>query len=106
MRATVDAKKFTQALSSVTKAIKQAAVPILEGVLVQVKDGRCTLTATDFTTWLSTSIPAEGDDLGFVFPHPKDTARACGHFEGKLSLETEETVQGNDSCLQIGRAHV
>lgn len=101
MRATVDAKKFTQALSQVTKAIKQSALPVMEGVLVRIKDGRCTLTATDFTTWLTTSIPADGDDLGFVFPHPKDTARACGHFEGKLSLETEETVQGNDSCLQL-----
>ena len=101
MRATVDAKKFTQALSQVTKAIKQSALPVMEGVLVQVKDGRCTLTATDFTTWLTTSIPADGDDLGFVFQRPKDAARACGHFEGKLSLEIEETVQGKDRCLRL-----
>ena len=101
MRAIVDAKEFAQALSKVTKVLKRSAVPVLEGVLVQVKDGLCILTASDWSTWLTTAIPAEGDDLGFVFPHPKDTARACGHFEGELILEAVETVQGKNSCLQL-----
>ena len=101
MRAIVDAKEFSQALDKVTKVLKRSAVPVLEGVLVQVKGGLCTLTASDWTTWLTTAIPAEGDDLGFVFPHPKDTARACVHFEGELILETVETVQGKTSCLQL-----
>ncbi len=101
MRAIVDAKEFAQALSSVTKVIKQSALPVMEGVLVQVKDGRCTLTATDWTTWLTTAIPAEGDDLSFVFQRPKDAARACGHFEGRLTLETEEKSQGKQTWLQL-----
>ena len=35
MRAIVDAKVFSQALNKVTKVLKQSAIPILEGVLVQ-----------------------------------------------------------------------
>ena len=101
MRAIVDAKEFAQALGKVTKVLKQSALPIMEGVLVQIKDGRCTLTATDFTTWLTTAIPAEGDDMAFVFQRPKDTARACGCFEGKLTLETEEKSSGKNRWFQL-----
>jgi DNA polymerase III sliding clamp (beta) subunit (PCNA family) len=101
MKAIVDAKEFAQALNKVTKVIKQAAVPVLEGVLVQIKDGRCTLTASDWTTWLTTAIPAEGDDLSFVFQRPKDAARACGHFEGELILETEEKSNDRTHWLQL-----
>ena len=90
MRATVDAKEFSQALNKVIKVIKPASIPELEGVLVSISNDRCTLTATDFTTWLTTTIPARGDDLSFVFQRPKDAARACGHFEGELILEAEE----------------
>lgn len=101
MRAIVDAKEFFQALNQVSKVLKQAAVPILEGVLVQVKDGRCTITATDFATWLTVAIPAEGDDLGFVFRRPKDAARACGRFEGQLILEAVEKNGGKERWLQL-----
>lgn len=101
MRAIVDAKEFAQALSKVTKVLKRSAVPVLEGVLVQVKDGRCTLAASDWTTWLTTAIPAEGDELSFALQHPKDAAKACAYFEGELLLEAVETVQGKNSCLQL-----
>ena len=101
MRATVDAKEFFQALSKVVKVLKPSVVPVMEGVLVQIKDGRCIITATDFTTWLTTKIPAEGDDMGFVFQRPKDAARACGHFEGELVLETEEKDTGKNRWLQL-----
>lgn len=101
MRAIVDAKEFSQALNQVTKVLKQSVIPELEGVLVKVEAGRCTLSATDFTTWLTAAIPAEGDDLGFVFQRPKDAARACGHFDGELVLETEEKSHGKDRWLQL-----
>ena len=101
MKAIVDAKEFSQALNRVIKVIKKSTIPALEGVLVQVKDGRCTLTATDFTTWLTADIPVEGDDLGFVFQRPKDAAKACGHFEGRLVLETEEKESGKNRWTQL-----
>ena len=101
MSAIVDAKLFSQALSKVIKVVKRSPVPVLEGVLVQIKDGTCTLTATDFTTWLTTAIPAQGDDLSFVLQRPKDTARACGCFEGGLILEVEEKSGGKHRWFQL-----
>ena len=43
MRATVDAKEFFQALNKVIKVVKRSQIPVLEGVLVQIKDEACTL---------------------------------------------------------------
>lgn len=99
MVASVDAKLFSQALNKVIKVIKKSQIPVLEGVLVQIKNGGCTLTATDFTTWLTTTIPAVGDDLDFVFRWPKDVVRASKHFEGEMTLETEES--GKDHWLRL-----
>ena len=101
MRAIVDAKEFSQALNKVIKVIKPASIPELEGVLVSISNDRCTLTATDFTTWLTTTIPARGDDLSFVFQRPKDAARACGHFEGELTLDAVEKSAEKDHCIQL-----
>ena len=105
MKATVDAKEFSQALNKVIKVIKQASIPELEGVLVSISNDRCTLTATDFTTWLTTTIPARGDDLSFVFQRPKDAARACGHFEGELILEAEEKIKEKLSFVAERSVH-
>lgn len=101
MRAIVDAKEFSQALDRVSKTVKKEVFPIFEGVLVRIQDGCCTLTGTDFYTWLTASLPAEGDELSFVFQRPKDAARACGHFEGRLVLETEEKSNGKNRWLQL-----
>lgn len=101
MSAIVDAKEFSQALNKVIKVIKRSPLPVLEGVLVQIRGGACTLTATDFTTWLTTAIPAQGDTLAFVLQRPKDTAQACGCFEGELALETEEKSGGKNRWLQL-----
>lgn len=101
MKATVDAQGFCQALNKVIKVVKRSQIPVLEGVLVQIKGGACILTATDFTTWLTTAIPAQGDDVAFVFQRPKDAAQACKHFEGILTLETKEQSRGKDHWLQL-----
>ena len=47
MRAIVDAKEFSKALKMVSGVLKKSHIPVLDGVLVQVKDNICTLTATD-----------------------------------------------------------
>ena len=59
MRAIVDAKAFSEALSNVGKVIQKSAIPVLEGVLVRFKNGRCSLTASDLTTRLTVALPAE-----------------------------------------------
>ena len=45
MKASADAKDFTQALNKVIKVLKQSPIPEMEGVLVQVKDKNCALTS-------------------------------------------------------------
>ena len=101
MRAMVDSKEFSQALDKVSRAAKRAAVPVLEGVLVRIADGRCTMTATDLTTSLTSELPAQGDDLGFVFQRTRDAVRACRHFEGELVLELSETGEGKNRQLWL-----
>ena len=44
---TVDAKAFAEAMNKVSRVLKKSALPILEEIAVSVKDGCCTLAATD-----------------------------------------------------------
>lgn len=87
MRATVDAKAFSEVLSQVGKVIQKSAIPALEGILVQFKDGACSLTGSDFNTWLTVALPARGDECSFVFQRPMEAVRACRYFKGELALE-------------------
>ena len=91
-KVTVDARAFADAMSKVSKVPKKSAIPILEEVAVSIKDDRCALTATDLETWLVAELPAQGDDMSFVFQRTKDVMKACAHFEGELALilDTED----------------
>lgn len=88
----VDAKAFAEAMGKVSRVLKKSAIPMLEEIAVSVKDGCCTLAATDMDTWLMAELPACGDDLSFVFQRTKDVMKACAHFEGELALilDTED----------------
>lgn len=86
MRFTVDARAFSDAMSKVSKVLRKSPLPILEEIAVHVKNGLCTLTATDFDTWLVAELPARGDDVSFVFFRTKDVMKACAHFEGELAI--------------------
>jgi len=102
VRATVDAKEFSQALDKVSKAAaKHSLLPVLEGVLVQIANGRCTLTATDMGTWLTAELPAQGDNLSFVFLRTRDVVRACRYFEGGLTLETIQGSTGKEHMCHV-----
>ncbi len=101
MRATVDAKEFSLALDRVSKVVKRSSVLILQGIKVQISDGRCTLTATDLTTWLTAEIPAQGDNLSFVLQRTKAATRACRYFDGELFLELTETGSDQDRRLWL-----
>ncbi len=101
---TVDAKAFAEAMNKVSRVLKKSALPILEEIAVSVKDGRCTLAATDMDTWLAAELPVCGDDLSFVFQRTKDVMKACAHFEGELMLtlvqQTEEDWKLEVLCGQ------
>ncbi len=91
MRAIVDAKAFSDALKSTTLVLKKSAIPSLEEVSVRFSNGRCILAATDLDTWITTEIPAEGDDFSFIFSRTKKVERACRSFDGVLTLELAES---------------
>lgn len=91
MRATVDAKAFSDALKNVAMVLKKSVVPILEEVSVRFSNGQCILTATDMDTWITTAIPADGNDFSFVFSRTKKVKQACHCFSGSLTLELMES---------------
>ncbi len=77
MKAIVDAKTLTAAISQVEKLIPKSSIPVLGGMPVSFSHGVCSLTGADPTTWLTAKLPAQGDDFSFVFPNPKAVLNAC-----------------------------
>lgn len=87
----VDAKAFSEAMNKVSRVLKKSAIPILEEIRVSVKDGVCTLTATDLETWLTARLPVKGDDMSFTFFKTKDVTVQVGDryvlfTDGEVSL--------------------
>ena len=94
MRATVDAKAFSDALKNAKTLMKKSSVPVLEEVYVQFSGEKCILTGTDLYSWIISELPAQGDDFAFVFSRTKDIERACRYFDGRLTLEMTEAQEG------------
>ena len=92
-KAILDAKVFSESLDLVSHVLKKAVIPHLSEVMVSIRDGRCTLTATDLDSWLLREMPAGGDPLAFVLRRTKEGAKACRHFEGTLELELSDSEE-------------
>ena len=74
MRATVDAKALSAAMTQVEKLIPKSGFLVLEGMLVSFSHGVCSLTGSDLTTWLTVKLPAGGDDFFLRVPAPQNGA--------------------------------
>lgn len=94
MRATVDAKAFSDALKNARTLLRKSAIPFLEEVHIQFSGGMCILTGTDLDSWIISELPAQGDDFAFVFSGTKDVERACRYFDGPLTLEMTGDQEG------------
>ena len=101
MRAITDAREFSGALNRLGQLLPQSSIPALEGVYVRFSGGRCNLTATDLSTWLTVEIPAQGDDFAFVLTRAKRIAKACRRSSGEMSLELAETGEGRRRQLRL-----
>ncbi len=101
MKATVDAKTFSVALNSTMNAMKHSKIPILESVLLQFGGGKCAMTATDMDSWLTVEIPAQGDTFVCSFYQTRAAAKICRHYEGSLTIETEDSGEGRKQKRQI-----
>lgn len=102
MRAVVDAKEFSGALDKVSRVLHKSKFDhILEEAMICFSDGRCTVTGTDFKTWLTTEIPARGDNFAFVFHRTTSVVKACRRFDGELAMELTETGEGRKRQLKL-----
>ncbi len=101
MKASVDAKTFSAALDKASAVLKRAMVPVLETVSLRFGDGKCVMTATDLSTWLSVEIPAQGDTFECAFLRNKEAAKACRFFEEQLSVEIVDSEDGRHKQRQI-----
>lgn len=104
MRAIVDAKAFSEALNHVGKVPRQSTIPVLAGVLVQLEHGRCSITGTDFTTWLTVALPAQGDEGSFALQKPLEAVRACRYFKGELALEVHD-IKSDYPTVTLSSGH-
>lgn len=101
MRATVDAKAFSDALKNARTLLRKSAIPFLEEVHIQFSGGTCILTGTDLNSWIISELPAQGDDFAFVFSRTKDVERACRYFDGPLTLELTERQESDISLISL-----
>lgn len=97
----VDARAFSDAMAKVSRVLKKSPIPILGEISVCVRDGICTLTATDLETWLTTRLPVQGDDLDFVFNRTKDVIKALARFEGGLTMELTEQLENSKELQKL-----
>ena len=95
----VDAVAFSEAMHKVGRVlVRRSSIPVLEEICVRMHSGRCTLTGTDLDTWMTVEIPAEGDDLTFVFRRTRDVMKAFALFRGEVTIELEVLSQGRNQC--------
>ena len=106
MRSSVDAAAFYKAMTALMDIPAKSPVKVLQEIKAEFTADHCTLSATDFGTWLSVTIPASGDDFAFVFWNSAGVQKVCRHFDGALELELQRRGDKSFLTMQIGRAHV
>ena len=87
MRSSVDAAAFYKAMTALIDIPAKSPVKVLQEIKVEFTADHCTLSATDFGTWLSVTIPASGDDFAFVFWNSAGVQKVCRYFTSQLELE-------------------
>ena len=87
MKNSVDAAAFYKAMTALMDIPAKSPIKVLQEIKVEFTADRCTLSATDFGTWLSVTIPASGDSFDFVFQNSASIQKVCRYFTGQLELE-------------------
>ena len=99
MRSSVDAAAFYKAMTALMDIPAKSPVKVLQEIKVEFTADHCTLSATNFNTWLSVTIPASGDDFAFVFWNSAGVQKVCRHYDGALELELQQ--RGDESFLTM-----
>ena len=87
MKNSVDAAAFYKAMTALMDVPAKSPVKVLQEIKVEFTADHCTLSATNFNTWLSVTIPASGDSFSFVFWNSAGVRNVCRYFTGQLELE-------------------
>lgn len=88
MRAIVDAKAFYDALKKANAATaSKSHFEQMNNVNVTIADGVCRLTGTTFSLWIAAELPAQGENMSFVFSNTGTILNICKLFSGELTLE-------------------
>ena len=87
MRSSVGAAAFYKAMTALMDIPAKSPVKVLQEIKVEFTADHCTLSATNFNTWLSVTISASGDDFAFVFWNSAGVQKVCRYFTGQLELE-------------------
>lgn len=87
MRSSVDAAAFYKAMTALMDIPAKSPVKVLQEIKAEFTADHCTLSATDFGTWMSVTIPASGDDFAFVFWNSAGVQKVCRYFTSQLELE-------------------
>lgn len=87
MKNSVDAAAFYKAMTALMEVTSKSSIEVLREIKVEFTADHCTLSATNFNTWLSVTIPASGDDFAFVFWNSAGVQKVCRYFTGQLELE-------------------
>ncbi len=87
MKTTVDAAAFYQAMTALMEIPSKSTVDILREIKAEFTEHQCVLSATDLSTWMSVTIPANGDRFSFLFCNSAGIQKLSRHFEGTLEFE-------------------
>lgn len=99
MRSSVNAAAFYKAMTALMDIPAKSPVKVLQEIKVEFTADHCTLSATNFNTWLSVTIPASGDDFAFVFWNSAGVQKVCRHYDGALELELQQ--RGDEPFLTM-----
>ena len=87
MKTTGDAAAFYQAMTALMEIPSKSTVDILREIKAEFTEHQCVLSATDLSTWMSVTIPANGDRFSFLFCNSAGIQKLSRHFEGTLEFE-------------------
>ena len=90
MKNIVDAAAFYKALTALMDIPAKSPIKVLQEIKAEFTSDHCTLSATDFATWLSVTIPASGDSFDFVFRNSANIQKVCRHCDGALEMELQQ----------------
>jgi hypothetical protein len=77
LKATVDAKRFTEALTRAGRALAKSTTTTTSNAYLRFGDGRCVVMGANLERRLQIEIPATGDSIEFLLYDTAALLRAC-----------------------------